>query len=111
MYSAAGNYTEYLEWNWKLQHSFFIIILFFFNSVCQQILFLEEEEIIIEQDIDLSETSSAQVQNKGNENLPFFWGFWMPISIVEETSVVLVFRQLIVSKVYKRQEHLAPIFC
>lgn len=42
---------------------------------------------IVEQDLDLSEGSSAQVQNKGNEN-----DFWIPVSIVEQTGVVLVFR-------------------
>lgn len=43
-------------------------LFFFFFWVCWQNAVLEEEEIIVEQDLDLSEGSSAQVQNKGNEN-------------------------------------------
>lgn len=48
--------------------------------------------------IDLSESSSAEVENKGNEN-----DLWIPVSIVEQNGVVLVFGWLIVSDACKRQ--------
>lgn len=44
------------------------LFCFFFNLVCQQNAVLEEVEIIIEQDIDFSESCSAKMQNKGDED-------------------------------------------
>lgn len=55
--------------------------------------------------VDLSESSSAEVENKGIEN-----DFWIPVSVVEQNGVVLVFGWLIVFDACKRQRTLNSYF-